>query len=454
MSHAARYDRVNYPSYPYRMTRPDRLELVGRLLGLDPPPAATARVLEVGCAGGGNLIPMAERFPGARFIGFDLAPTQIARAQELARAAGVTNVELQVRDIMDVVSAPLGEFDYIIAQGMWSWVPETVRLGLVKLFARHLAPRGIVFFSHNVKPGAQGRRLAHELMRQHLDTSMSPDDQVAQARGLLGFVAAHATEEPYREAVAAQSSIVNRLLPEVLMHDYLNDDFHVSWFHEAAADLAAHGLVYLSDASVWRTPNDIGDDVVERESLEDCRRNRPFRNTLACRAEQRPRRPLTADRLAGLRVATSAEIQGPAIRVGGAILVSQDPEDHALVQRLTAAWPRALPVEDPARVLSLFEAGVVELERDPDPIATTAPKRPRAMASARVGARRGLPVANLRHDITFLDDEEQRLLPALDGTMTPQQLAASVKRHPTVIQKTLARLAKKALLLTDSESEL
>jgi SAM-dependent methyltransferase len=451
MTHAARYDRVNYPTYSYRMTRPDRLELVGRLLGLDPPPAATARVLEVGCGTGGNIIPMAERFPSASFVGFDIAPTQITVARELAEVAGVGNVSLEVRDILeiDIAGAPLGEFDYIVAQGMWSWIPERVRERLVKLFARHLAPRGLVFFSHNVKPGGQVRRLAHELMRRHVDPRKSPEDQIAQARGLLAFVAAHATEPAYRDALAAQASIVNRMLPDVLMHDYLNEDFHVSWFHEVADDLAAHGLAYLSDAAIWRTPAGAGDDVVERESLEDCRRNRPFRNTLACHAGARPVRPLVAEKLAGLRVSSSAGIEGAAIRLGSATLVTQDVEDLKFVKRLTDAWPASFPIEDPARVLSLFEAGVVELERDAEPLALAPTKRPRAMAYARLAAKRGLPVPSIRHDITFLDEEEQRLLPALDGTLTAQQLAASVKRHPTVIQKVLGRLVAKGMIFAD-----
>ena len=38
------------------------------LHGLKPPDVAGARVLEIGCAAGGNLIPMALAWPKARFV--------------------------------------------------------------------------------------------------------------------------------------------------------------------------------------------------------------------------------------------------------------------------------------------------------------------------------------------------------------------------------------------------
>src|SRR4051812_23249973 len=53
------YDEVPYESHPYPQTHPSRLAAVATLFGLRPPPVETARVLELGCAAGGNLIPMA-----------------------------------------------------------------------------------------------------------------------------------------------------------------------------------------------------------------------------------------------------------------------------------------------------------------------------------------------------------------------------------------------------------
>ena len=59
----SRTDEVPNENLTFAQTHPDRLATTARLFGLQPPPIATSRVLELGCASGGNLIPMAFNFP-------------------------------------------------------------------------------------------------------------------------------------------------------------------------------------------------------------------------------------------------------------------------------------------------------------------------------------------------------------------------------------------------------
>jgi tRNA G46 methylase TrmB len=85
---ARAYDEVPYTSRPFPQSQPSRLAALGQMFGLTPPCVATARVLELGCAAGGNLIPLAVAYPDARFIGVDLSGFQIAdRAPTLATQA-------------------------------------------------------------------------------------------------------------------------------------------------------------------------------------------------------------------------------------------------------------------------------------------------------------------------------------------------------------------------------
>src|SRR5207237_732605 len=99
------YDEVPYFSYPFVDSHPDRLSTVGRLFGLNPPDPRRARVLELGCAAGGNLIPMAEQFPRGKFLGIDLSERQIALGQETIKGIGLTNIEVRHASIMDVEPA-------------------------------------------------------------------------------------------------------------------------------------------------------------------------------------------------------------------------------------------------------------------------------------------------------------------------------------------------------------
>src|SRR5262249_16272915 len=67
------YDEVRYSNHPYAQTHPDRLATVAVLHGLPAPDPFRARVLEIGCGAGGNLIAMAAATPGLEAVGVDLA---------------------------------------------------------------------------------------------------------------------------------------------------------------------------------------------------------------------------------------------------------------------------------------------------------------------------------------------------------------------------------------------
>jgi tRNA G46 methylase TrmB len=68
-----RYDTVPYPIKSYPQTHPSKLAVIGRLFGMTPAPVDKCRVLELGCAHGGNLVPLAQALPESQFVGVDLA---------------------------------------------------------------------------------------------------------------------------------------------------------------------------------------------------------------------------------------------------------------------------------------------------------------------------------------------------------------------------------------------
>ena len=120
---AADYDATPYTSHAFPLTQPGRLSAIARMFGLRAPPVATARVLELGCAAGGNLLPLAQRFPDARFLGVDLSGVQLEHGRRRLGRLGLKNIELRHGSITEVGEAD-GSFDYIICHGVYSWVPE------------------------------------------------------------------------------------------------------------------------------------------------------------------------------------------------------------------------------------------------------------------------------------------------------------------------------------------
>src|SRR3954464_2394603 len=123
------YDDVPYPSIPYPQTHPDRLATLATLFGMRPAPVERCRVLELGCGDGSNLVPMALVLPESRFLGLDLAGEPIRRGRATIDALGLRNVELRQEDLRAFAGGADAEqesFDFIVAHGVYSWVPEDV----------------------------------------------------------------------------------------------------------------------------------------------------------------------------------------------------------------------------------------------------------------------------------------------------------------------------------------
>src|SRR5262249_10252810 len=146
------YDDMPYSNNPFYHTHPDCLATVATLFGMTPPPVPRCRVLELGCAAGGNLIPMAFTLPDSRFVGIDLSPRQVATGLAVIDVLGLKNIELKPLSILDVDHG-FGQFDSLICHGVYSWVPAAVQDKILTLCAEQLAPNGVAYVSYNIYPG-------------------------------------------------------------------------------------------------------------------------------------------------------------------------------------------------------------------------------------------------------------------------------------------------------------
>src|ERR1700693_4931132 len=189
-----RYDEVPYESFPIPGTHPDRLATLARLAGIQTPALEACRVLELGCAGGGNLIPMAVEFPGAQFVGVDLSAVQVADGDAVIRALQLSNVRLIACSVMDIDDS-FGQFDYIIAHGIYSWVPNEVQEKILEICNRNLVPSGVAYVSYNTLPGWRMRGVVRDRMRCHALQYSEPAERVAQARAMLDFLARGVPDE-------------------------------------------------------------------------------------------------------------------------------------------------------------------------------------------------------------------------------------------------------------------
>jgi SAM-dependent methyltransferase len=213
------YDVVMYPGRAYHEAHPDRLSTMAALYGMSPAPAARCRVLELGCGFGGNLIPMAYQYPDSEFLGIDLGREAIETGGRSVAALALSNIELRHADILEFTAEP-ASFDYIIAHGVYSWVPAAVRARVLAIFHDNLAPQGVAYVSYNAHPISHLRDIARGIMLFHVRDIADPQQRIAQARAILEFCASASASNSVHGAVLRDQ--LNRTVSEEtnsLRHD-------------------------------------------------------------------------------------------------------------------------------------------------------------------------------------------------------------------------------------------
>jgi len=491
------YEQLSYPGYAYSSTHPARLEAVGRLLGLDPAPAARCRVLELGCGDGGNALSIAVTLPGARVAGVDAAGAAVARGAELARAAGLENVELRVGDFESLDVRSLGKVDYVVAHGVYSWIPPAARVALLACVRRVLAPHGIAFVSYNAYPGSYLRDMARDMLRWHLRDVADPAARLAGAHALMETIVAIEEPTPYARVLREHMERMLRASDALLFHDDLAEISTPFYVHEFVEHASAHGLRFLAEAELSESlmrevpasaeglMAGVAEDIVVREQYLDFFKNRMFRQTLLCHGEAPERRVLddrALERLWLSSSARSAEEGSPTdgeetfATPEGYTMTTSEPLVRAAMRALAEAWPAAVPFEElvgraratagagavaelvDARLrdvmLQAHLARIVGLAGCPLPVvgaaAAAATECPRASALARAQQAAGAPVvSSLLHANVKLDEPlDLALLPLLDGARDRTALRAAAPNEPTEadVDAALARLAALGLL--------
>ena len=431
------YDEVPYANLPFAQARPSVLATVGALHGLTPPDPRSARVLELGCGAGANLAGIAAASPDATALGVDLAASAIAEARATATAAGLDNLRFQVGDVLALTNGELGEFDYVIAHGLYSWVGEAVREAALAACRSHLAPDGIAYLSYTAHPGGHLRQMLREAAEWHacgLDGPVARAERARELFGLLDRIEESDGPSFYGGVLAEELHALSTAPEPLLVHDLLGAEYEPVWFKDFAAAAAGHGLSYVADAipassrrPAWTDAVDAfvseaaGEDRVAREQYFDLLVLRRFRNSLLCRDEQRPSRELDRAAVQRLLVDADAQVEHAPEPLRAALAEAPAPFGE-LRERL------GTPAGELAETLvAAFDAGQVTFHAVPSPAARAAGERPLASGLARIQARPGAIVTTLHNQLVRISDEPTAvLLRLLDGTRDRAAILAAL----------------------------
>ena len=494
------YDAIPYRSLPFPQTRPEHLAAIARLFGLNTPAIEQARVLELGCSMGGNLILMAQNYPGSKFVGIDASARQISEGWKTIDALGAKNVELKQQDILEI-DGDLGEFDYIISHGVYSWVPAAVQKKLLEICKRHLAANGVAYVSYNTYPGWHIRGIVRDMMLFHGTQFKEPATRLAQAKALVAFVAQSSRDEAssYQKLLQGELEMLGKSADYYVHHDHLEENNHPVYFHEFASRLAVNGLQYLGEADfstmvstnfapeIAKTLNDIGaHDILQMEQYMDFLRCRYFRQTLLCHSAVRLNRRISPQTLKGLQLSShavpdSAELsidpeKIETFRTGrGRAVNCRSPLTKLALVELRNQWPMPVAFEAlyakarseaeksghagdntgedffGGEMLTCMAAGIVEWHLAPPPYTTLVGKTPAATAAARLQAKEGRAVSNMRGETIMLDELHRQVLMQLDGSRNRKQLADDLTRFVKSGGHTLTREGSDAPVTDEKE---
>lgn len=475
------YDEVPYTSYPFAQTNPELLQGIARLFGLNTPDPRKARILEIGCASGNNIISIASAYPQSTCVGLDYAARQIEGGQRVVKEMGLKNVELKHLSVMDVTK-DLGEFDYILCHGVLSWVPPEVQDKILEVCRANLSRDGVAYISYNTLPGWNAVRSAREMMLYHTAHYETPAEKAAAGRQILKFAgdAMRALGNPGAKVMDRELEILNQQADYYLLHEHLEENNYQFYFHQFMAMAARHDLQYLAETSLEKMFSGnfspevaqvlaTSTDIVRTEQYMDFLYDRRFRSTILCHSDRILDRNIKPERIKDGFVQGRFNYpdnfqehdlsRGEALQftsTAGMTVTVADAAVLAMLQALQESAPGRIAITDlvdrtAARLKKvkhpmsgnketladavhqyllryLFIGGVYFFSQ-PATFCTTLSKKPVASPAVRYQAARLGWVGNLRQEHLVTTPFDSKLLPLLDGTRDTEALCKDMMPH-------------------------
>lgn len=253
---------VAYTDNYYEQLSPLALNYLAALNGHPAVDLGSFDYCELGCGQGLSLLVHAATHPGGRFVGIDLIPEHIERAQARADAAGITNLRLLAEPFGDALTqSGLPDFDFIVLHGVYSYLPENVRQSVHRFIDARLKPGGQVLISYNAMPGWAGRQPLRDIMRRFA----LPLAQNSLERAQLGlsylrlmldarvpFFVLNPELEKYAE------SLFKRDL-HYIAHEFFNEVHNAYPVDQVAANMEGLGLAFAGTLPLWQ--NHVETDV-------------------------------------------------------------------------------------------------------------------------------------------------------------------------------------------------
>lgn len=360
------FDELPYFAFPIEWTSPERLALASLFHGGPRLPLERYRVLELGCANGANLLPLAWYRRHAEFTGLDASGRQIDTANECRARLGLDNLRFVKGDFRTALERIDGEFDVIMAHGVFSWVPDDARDAMLALCAGRLSPNGLLYLNYNAHPGWTVRGLVRDFLLQQTAGVENLEERAQLCRKISADVISPLKEgeHAFTRLMANEFRLVVDQHPAYIAHEYLTPVNRAYWREEFFAVLREAGFAHIADADFNCISNRITAEVaglMKQAGLSDqgagsaadlmCYRQMQSpvlaHSTFKCE-------PCTQDEFSRLYIASrlvpADDRDGHAVFItpAGEEIEVNDPSICRALKKLQPLWPRG------RRVQSLF----------------------------------------------------------------------------------------------------
>src|SRR6185437_9337717 len=289
---------VGYLANFFPQMAPDWLDFCIRAQGVEPPRTGPSyRYADLGCGPGFHICLLAAANPEAEFIGIDF-DSDVLRGRDLAEAAGLTNVRFIQADFLDLAAnwpAELGTFDYLLLQGILTWVSAAVRSAALQCVAHASKPGTVAAFGYNTPPGwlpaMPFQHVANQFGRRR-EVNAAIGGAISMFRRLRDANAPLFERMPYfkthLEMVVGQP-------PTYLAHEYLPEHWAPLWHSELAEQLRAADFGYVGPATIAEAllpdtlSSELGAIIKEqsdstlRQDVQDIVIMQQFRRDIFCR---------------------------------------------------------------------------------------------------------------------------------------------------------------------------
>lgn len=294
---AGTYDETPYTSYAFQKTHPAFISGIAKLFNINTPEASTARVLELGCAAGGNIIPLAIHNPKVEVVGVDYSKVQVEQGQKAIEALGLQDRAKLIHKSIGDIDDSLGKFDYIICHGVYSWVPAEIRDAILRVSHDLLNKNGVAYISYNTYPGWKFKEVARDAMNFHTRNIDKNSQKIDPGLAMINFLLEKGRDSGlFKTALEDFKKAVDGKSRNYFAHEYLEIDNNPCYFYEFNDAAEKHHLRYLADAQLSTTfGSNFGKDTFEEiakasgynqvmlEQYMDFITNRQFRTSLLIR---------------------------------------------------------------------------------------------------------------------------------------------------------------------------